>query len=452
MVAIDPDLLDVFPDGPSVNEELRALAPIIRRRRAALVLALALAPALSAPAQDWPQWRGPTRDGVVPAPLAPAAWPEGLLPAWRVEVGEGYSSPVVAGGRAFVHGRRDPDEVVVAVDLATGKVLWEQSYPAQFGKNPYAVEMAKGPHATPLVAGERLFTVGVTGIVTAWDAATGRRLWRRDFSDRIDTSKLFCGTAASPLADGGLVVVQVGSDVHGGEVLGLDPATGETRWTWRGPGPGYASPVAIEVGGQRQLVTLTNGSIVGLDAATGTELWSVPFPDEWHENIATPVWTGSLLIVSGTRQGTHAYRLARVDGRWLASESWHNPEVAMYMSTPVLADGLLYGHSAKRKGQFVALDAATGAVRWATEGREGSHASVLLTPGHVVYLTEGADLIVVRRGGESFAVDHRYRVADAATWASPVLLGGDLLVRDATGLVLLTSAPAASPPPAAPGG
>jgi hypothetical protein len=156
--------------------------------------------------------------------------------------------------------------------------------------------------------------------------------------------------------------------------------------------------------------------------------------------------------------------LERGDDGWRAKEAWHNPDVAMYMSTPVLGDGLLYGHSARRKGQFVALDAATGAVRWATEGRESRHASVLLTAEHVVYLTEGADLVVAKRGGESFVVERRYPgVADGATWAVPVLLGGDLLVRDPTGLARLTAsrpdpgpgdprpaAPVAEPP--APGG
>jgi outer membrane protein assembly factor BamB len=425
------------------------------RRRIVAVATLGLAPVLSASAQDWPQWRGPSRDGVVPAALAPAAWPEAFEPVWRVEVGEGYSSPVVAAGRAFVHGRRDPEEVVTAVDLATGEVIWKKSYPAQFGKNEYAVEMAKGPHATPLVVGDRLFTVGVTGIVTAWDAATGGRVWRRDFSGTVDTSKLFCGTAASPLAIDGSIVVQVGSDVHGGQVLALDAASGATRWEWRGAGPGYASPVVVEIEGQRQVVALTHGSVVGLDAGSGSELWSVPFPDEWHENIVTPVWTGSLLVVSGTRQGTHAYALERAEDGWRASEVWKNPDVAMYMSTPVLGDGLIYGHSARRKGQFVALDAATGAVRWATERRESRHASVLLTAGHVVFLTEGAELVVAKRGGESFTVERRYpEVAEGATWAVPVLLGGDLLVRDATGLARLTAsrpdAGPGDPPPAVP--
>jgi outer membrane protein assembly factor BamB len=237
-------------------------------------------------------------------------------------------------------------------------------------------------------------------------------------------------------------VIQVGSDIHGGQIMALDPATGEAKWEWRGAGPGYASPVVFNVAGKDQLVTMTNGSIVGLDAKTGGELWSMPFPDDWHENIATPVWTGTHLIVSGTRQGTHAYTLGQSAGKWKATEVWKNADVTMYMSSPVYGDGLLYGHSVKRKGQFVALDAKTGAVRWITDGREGEHASVLLTPRNLIYLTNGADLIVARRAGQAFETERRYDVADAETYAMPVLLGTDIYVRDATSLIRLAPASA----------
>ena len=403
------------------------------------ILALTLfTSAIITNAQEWTQWRGPARDGSVSGKNVPTKWPDSLQRTWRVEIGEGYSSPIVAGGRVFVHGRRDPEEIVAAINLADGKVVWEQKYQAAFKKNQYAVEMAKGPNSTPLVNGNRLFTLGVTGVLNAWDTATGRLLWTRDFSKSIDTSKLFCGTAASPLAVDGRVVVQVGSDIHGGQILGLNPATGATEWEWRGLGPGYASPVVIDLGGRSQLVTMTEGSIVGVDGKNGKELWSVPFPDEWHENISTPLWTGTQLIVSGTRQGTHAYSLTQANGKWQATELWKNPDVAMYMSSPVFGDGLIYGHSSKKKGQFVAVDAKTGAVKWATEGRQGEHASLLLTPQHVVFLTNGADLIVARRNTPSFAVEKRYEVAEASTFAMPVLLGSNILVRDATGLMLLT--------------
>jgi outer membrane protein assembly factor BamB len=389
-------------------------------------------------AQEWTQWRGPDRDGFVSAKNAPATWPEKLNRAWRVEIGEGYSSPVVSAGRAFVHSRRDPEEIVTAINLADGKVVWEQKYQAGFKKNQYAVEMAKGPHATPLVLGNTLITLGVTGVLNAWDTASGRKLWTRDFSQLVETSQLFCGTAASPLPVTGRVVVQIGSDIHGGKILGLDPATGVTQWEWTGLGPGYASPVVVNLKGQSQIVGLTEGSIVGLDAKNGKELWSVAFPDEWHENISTPLWTGTHLIVSGTRQGTHAFTLAEQNGKWQATEVWKNPDVAMYMSSPVVADGVVYAHSSKKKGQFVAFDEKTGAIRWATEGREGEHASLLLTPRHVVFLTNGADLIVAKRGEPAFTVERRYEVAESSTFATPVLLGSNILVRDATGLMLLT--------------
>ena len=412
--------------------------PMNNLRLTSLVI-LILSSTSLANAQEWTQWRGPARDGSVSGKNVPAAWPESLQRSWRIEIGEGYSSPVVAAGRAFVHGRQDPEEIVASINLADGKVLWQQKYQANFKKNQYAVEMAKGPNSTPLVVDNRLFTLGVTGILNAWDTATGKLLWTRDFSKFIDTSKMFCGTAASPLVVDGRLVVQVGSDVHGGQILALNPTSGATEWEWRGLGPGYASPVVVELAGQPQIVTMTEGSIVSVNGKTGKELWSVPFPDEWHENIMTPLWTGSHLVVSGTRQGTHAFELKQTAGKWAATESWKNPDIAVYMSSPVFGDGLIYGHSSKKKGQFFAIDARTGAVRWVTQGREGEHASLLLTPQHVVFLTNGADLIVAKRGTPAFAVERRYEIAEAATWAMPVLLGSNILVRDATGLMMLTA-------------
>ena len=404
----------------------------------AIVAGVTVSSGSLAVAQDWPQWRGPTRDGVVAAAGVPVRWPASLRAAWTVEIGEGYGSPVVANGRAFTLSRQDPREVVTAIDLAAGTVVWRQSYESAFEKNQYAVSMAKGPHATPLVSDGRVFTVGVTGIVHAWSAEDGEALWRRDFSDIFDSSVLFAGTAASPLLTDGMLVIQIGSDVEGGRIVALDPASGDERWTWRGPGPGYASPGLMEVDGVSHLVATTQESIVALDPRSGRLLWAIPFPDEWHENIVTPVWTGTELVMSGQRQGTHAYHLRQDRGGWTWTETWSNPDVTLYMSTPVLADGVLYGLSSKRRGQFVALDATTGAVTWSSEGREGEHAVALLTPEHIVLLTNNAELTIARRDATTFAIEHRYDVSDSQTWAVPVLLGRDLLIRDETHLVMLS--------------
>ena len=179
--------------------------------RLLIFLLLAVSVSAQVPAtRDWTQWRGPNRDGVVPAAQVPQ-WPAAFGSAWRVDVGEGYSSPVVAGARVFVHSRKDPREIVTAIDLATGKTIWQQEYDAAYQKNQYAVRMAKGPNATPLVTGGRVFTLGATGILTAWDAASGKKLWEQNYTKQVDFSKLFCGTAASPILAHGLVVVQVGS-------------------------------------------------------------------------------------------------------------------------------------------------------------------------------------------------------------------------------------------------
>ena len=407
------------------------------RQLMAVALVVAASPAW---AQEWPGWRGPQRDGTAPAAQVPQAWPEAFAPAWRVEIGEGYSSPVVSAGRVFVHSRRGDLEIVTALDLASGRRLWRHDYPARFVQNTIVPTALPGPFATPAVDGGRVFTLGAGGILSSWDAASGALVWRNDYSASVRVTDLFCGTAASPLVDGGRLLVQIGSDAAGGRVLALDPATGEEIWSWRGVGPGYASPILIEVDGRRQLVTLTESSVVGLDAADGGLLWSVPFTDEWHENIMTPVWTGAHLVVSGPRQGTHAFAIRRQGDGWQAARAWSNTGVTMYMTTPVLADGILYGHSSTRAGQFVAVEAATGAVRWSSEGREGEYASVLIAGGDLLLLTGDADLLVAAPSPAGFAVAHHYEVADGATWAVPVPLPDGLLVRDATGLARLVPA------------
>ncbi len=412
--------------------------PLVRLRWL-IAFALALA-AGQARAQEWTGWRGPERDGIVPAAQAPADWPESFSPAWRVEVGEGYSSPVVSAGRVFVHGRRGDLEVVTAFDLASGARLWRRDYPARFVQNTIVPTALPGPFATPVVDGGRVFTLGAGGILSGWDAASGDLLWRNDYSASVQVTGLFCGTAASPLVDAGRLIVQVGSDPGGGRVLALDPSTGAEIWAWRGVGPGYASPTLIEVDGYRQLVTLTESSVVGLDPAHGTLLWSTPFTDEWNENIMTPVWTGAHLVVSGPRQGTHAFAIRRHGDAWQAAPAWSNPGVTMYMTSPVLADGIVYGHSTARAGQFVALDAATGTVRWASEGREGEFATALLAGDDLLLLTGDAELLVAEPSPAGFTVSHHYHVADGVTWTVPVPLPDGLLVRDATGLARLVAA------------
>lgn len=405
--------------------------------RQALLTGAALAVFAASTGAQWPQWRGPTRDGVVPAAAVPAAWPAKPALAWKQSVGEGYSSPVVADGRVYVHSRRDPEEIVSAFDLTTGRPLWSAKYRSSFTKNKYANAMAKGPFSTPLVAGGRVITLGATAVLSSLDAATGQLLWRRDWSKEIDNSRLFTGTAMSPIIDGGLLLVQVGDD-DGGAVRALDPVTGAEKWSLAGHGPGYASPIIATIGGRRQLVAMTDRAVLGIDVASGNELWQIPFPDEWNENIVTPVVAGDVLVVSGPRKGTFGYRFAAEGTALQPLLVWHNTDLPMHMSSPVVDGPFVYGFGSKRKGQLFCLDARTGAARWATEGRTATNAAIQSAGPNLVILTTDGELLVVARTPDKYVELHRYAVADSQTWAHPVVTGSHLVIRDADSVAAWT--------------
>ncbi|HEX6976018.1 MAG TPA: PQQ-binding-like beta-propeller repeat protein [Vicinamibacterales bacterium] len=365
---------------------------------------------------------------MVPAASVPAAWPEKLAIAWRQTLGEGYSSPVVADGRVFVHSRTDPDEIVSAFDLATGKPLWSARYGSTFRKNQYATAMSKGPFSTPLVSGGRVFTLGTSGVLSSFDAATGQLKWRKTWP--VDTSKLFTGTAMSPIIDSGLLIVHAGDDSNGA-FRAFDPATGEEKWSLRGHGPGYASPIVRAIGGTRQLITMTDKAVVGLDVARGALLWEIPFPAEWHENIVTPTMAGDVLVISGTRKGTLGYRIEKSGASWKATEAWRNTDLPMYMSSPVADGTMLYGFSSKRKGQLFCLDAATGRATWTAEGRGGTNAALQIVGPNLLVLTTDGELLVVKRNPLKYEEVRRYKVADSETWGHPALAGQAIVIRDA---------------------
>jgi outer membrane protein assembly factor BamB len=401
-----------------------------------LALVILLSATVAGLDAQWPQWRGPHRDGVIAAENVPAAWPANLTPRWTLKVGEGYSTPVAANGRIFVHSRQDPEEVVTAVDLATGKPAWMARYQAAFNKNKYANEMSKGPFSTPLVANGIVYTLGTGAVLSAFDEKTGAVVWRKDWSKEIDTSKLFTGTAMSPIIDSGMLIVHVGDDTKGA-FRALDPRTGAEKWSLPGHGPGYSSPVSRAGKPSPQIITMTDKAVVGVETATGKLLWQIPFPDEWHENIVTPTLVNDLVIISGTRKGTFAYRLEmKPPSTWTPVQVWHNADVPMYMSSPVADAGFVYGFSSRRKGQLFCLEAATGKVTWTTEGRTGMNAALQIAGPNLIVLTTEGELIVLRKNPDKYDEVRRYKVADSQTWAQPVLLKNGVVVRSADSVAL----------------
>lgn len=386
-------------------------------------------------AQDWAQWRGANRDGVVKDFIAPATWPKELKQVWKTPVGSGYSSPVVSKDRVWVHSMSGEEESVTCLDLKSGKPLWSKRYPAQFTKNQYANEMSKGPFSTPVLHQGKLYTLGVNAVLSCFDAATGELKWQKDFG-KPSTSKNFCGTAMSPVIEGGNLIVYTGDDIKGGVMVALNALTGKEVWRWTGEGPGYASPIVAAFGGVRQIVTMTDKSVVGIAAKTGQLLWRLEWPDEWNENIVTPlVWKNSL-ILSGVRKGTMAVEPTKTGDKWEVKQLWHNRELTMYMNSPVLEGDHFYGMTNKRKGSIFCAEAATGKVLWSTEGREGVNAAILHSKELLFVLNNDAGLIVARKNPKAFEQVAKYSVAESATYAHPAIWGKHVLVKDDASIAL----------------
>jgi outer membrane protein assembly factor BamB len=395
-------------------------------------LPLLLVAALCGMAADWPQWRGPGRDGVVPGFAEPANWPEKLSRKWKVKVGEGHSSPVVADGRVFLHSRRGEEEVIAAYDPASGKVLWVSGYAAPYAMNPAATRHGKGVKSTPVYADGRVFACGITGILSALDATSGKLLWRKEFSKRHRQTSPLYGAAMSPLVDRGLLIAHVGGQ-DDGALTAFDAATGAERWRWTGDGPGYASPVAVDAGGVRQIVTETQNAIVSVNASNGALLWKIPLRTPYDQNSVTPLRHRGMLILSGLGFGT----LAVKPGASSAEQVWHVKDVSMYMNSPVANGGLIFGMSNRNRGQFFALDPSTGRTLWTTPGREAENAAILSAGSLLLILKNDAELIVARAGAKSFEPVRRYTVAESETWAHPAPLGSrGVLIKDFDTLAL----------------
>jgi outer membrane protein assembly factor BamB len=380
-------------------------------------------------AAEWPQWRGPQRNGVA-AITAPPSWPATLTKKWEVSVGTGHSSPVVVGTRVIQHAREGEREVTRALDLATGKEIWRNDYPAPYALNPAARAHGPGPKSTPVVADGRVFTFGISGILSAHDLASGKVLWRTD----APPAPPEFGTAMSPIVVDSSLIAHLGADDKGA-LTAFDVATGKALWRWTGDGPAYASPVLANIAGVRQLITQSENALIGVDPVKGQLLWQMPFKTGFDQNSITPIVIGDVVINSGLDNGTQAVRVAQKGTTWTTTPLWKNDQVSMYMSSPVVVGQTLYGLSHRSRGQFFALDVASGKTRWTTPGREGENASIVAAGPLLLFSTTNAELIVARADPTRFDEVRRYTVAPSAVWAHPALAGNTILVKDVDKLI-----------------
>jgi outer membrane protein assembly factor BamB len=384
---------------------------------------------------DWPQWRGPRRDGTLTAFTEPKAWPDALKQHWKITVGEGYSTPILVGNRVYQFSRQAENEVMRAIDAATGKVVWEQPYAASYQMNNSTSRHGPGPKSTPAYAGGRLFTLGMTGRVTAFDAATGKELWHKPGTPVQPSFH----TAMSPIVDGDMMILHVGGH-NDGALTAFDPATGAVKWTWTGDGPAYGSPIIADIGGTRQVVVFSQRNLVGVNAANGQLLWSAPFEARSTTNSITPlVYGGNTLIVSGQGKPLTAYIVANKGGKWVADIAWENPQIQMSFSNAVLVGDAVFSLSPLNSGQFFWADAKSGKTLWLSEPRQASNAAITRSGDLLFVLKDSGELMIGKATPSTgFTPLKTYNVATSATWAPPVISGNRIFVKDIDTLSLWT--------------
>ncbi len=383
--------------------------------------------------QDWPQWRGPARDGAVSSFREPSPWPDTLKQQWRIEVGLGYATPLVVGDRLYIFTRQGEEEVMMALDAATGKSIWRTAYAAPFSMNNATSRHGSGPKSTPTFANGRIFSLGMTNIVTAFDAATGKQLWQKPATKAQPAFH----TAMSPVVDRDLMIVHVGGPGDAA-LTAFDAASGNVRWTWTGDSPAYGSPMVLDIAGTRQVVTFTHQQLIGVSLATGQLLWQRPFRTPSDTTAQTPILFRDTIIQNGRGNGVTAFRVAQRDGKWATDDVWQTKDVSLHMTNGVVADGVFYGLSHLNAGQYFGLDLATGEVLWKSEPRQAENAAMVRAGDTIFSLEDDGELVVMKASRTAMNVAKRYDVAESQTWAQPAISGSRLYVKDVSQLTLWT--------------
>jgi len=398
-----------------------------------LAVCLAVIGASAAWAQDWPQWRGPNRDGKATGFTAPQTWPQELKLKWNVPVGQGDATPALVGDKLYVFTRQGEDEVTLCLDAQTGKELWNDKYAAQAVSG--AAARHPGPRSSPAVADGKVITLGVGGVVSCLDAASGKLVWRKDPFPKI-VPRFFA--AYSPIIADGMVIAHLGGSGNGA-VIAFDLATGNEKWRWAGEGPDYGSPVLLTVEGVKQIVTPTEKGLVGIGLADGKLLWQLAFaPVKMSYNAATPIVDGQTIIYGGKGRGIKAIKIEKKGDGFAANELWSNAELGLQFDTPVLRDGLLFGLS--DSGNLFCINAKTGQTAWKDETMrdKGGFGPVVSAGSCLLALPSSSELVVFQPTDKQYSEVAKIKVAQTATYATPVLAGNRIYVKDAESLSLWT--------------
>lgn len=397
---------------------------------------------------EWQQWGGPNRNFIVHATGLADKWPAGgPRVIWSRPLGTGHSGIVAADNRLFTmyrvgngRGRQGPwdaQESVVALDAATGKTLWEYKYPSKREDFSFGA----GPHSTPIVVGDRLFTFGTNKQLHAFDVRSGKVLWSHDLIAEFKSPSLLIrpvvktGYGCSPLAFRDTIICSVGGP--GQSVMAFRQRDGSVAWKSGDFLTSEAAPILIDFAGSQQLVVFGGGTINGLDPANGKVLWSHPHDPGNDLNCGTPLWGDNILFISSAyKAGSRALRLVKKGDATLAEELWFTNRVRFMFLNAVRLGDYVYGTTGDFGPAFLtAIDVKTGQTKW--QHRGFGRASLIYADGKAIILDEDGDLALATISPDGVNVLSEARVFETTAWTSPTLVGTTLYARDREKIVAL---------------
>ncbi len=384
---------------------------------------------------DWPQWRGPNRDGMSFETGLQLEWPaDGPPLSWKKPIGRGFSSFAVSAGRLYTMDQEavaDPadngnrfNECVVCIDADTGDELWRFRYP-----NRYDERFGPGPRSTPTVSGPFVYAVGPTGIFHCLNAITGEKIWRHDLIEEFAGRAMQYGVSFSPLVDGNLVYCTPGGS-GGNSVAAFDKSTGALVWKALDDPASYSSPIAITAAGVRQILFLTNTELVSF-APDGSKLfWRYPWKAEGGFNIATPMSFGDyVLIASGYGKGCALLEVTRSsDGNFQVGAVYEHNRLRPYFASAVRFGEHIYGFD---QTDLVCMNVRTGSITWREKGiRSFKKGSIIGVEGHLLLFGESGSLTLIEAAPTEYRERATCRVSQTRCWTPPALADGRLYIRD----------------------
>ena len=393
-------------------------------------------------AADWPQWRGPNRDGHAAGSLLISGLPKELKPVWKLPIGPGFSAPIVSGGKVIYLDDQEGQEVAHCLLAATGKEIWHTPYATAEGD-----EWGSGPRTTPFVEGSRVYFQSMNGEFRCLNVADGKVLWGFAFKNYGIgfSTKSADGTAArrgnngSGIVEGDYVYVPVGA--KGASVVCFDKLKGQEIWKAGDDEAAYSSFMVATLAGTKQLVAFTAEALMGLDLKTGATLWRVPVKTGAKRHAASPVIDGDTVTVNSQTIGLVRTKISRSGSEFTASQAWANKPLTINLATPVLVDGHLYSYGPIRTKDYVCVNAGTGTLKWTQSGfgigkDQTDYASTIAVGKNLLVLTYDGQLILIAANPEKYTELGRVQVC-GKTWSHPALADGKLYVRDGRDLQCL---------------